>query len=262
MAWHGMAWQWKQHWPAPSHPTPSLPPSPSSHSPPARPPACRICLQAQIRDHDSAYGQINRALAAAVAARKPVYISIPCNFATVKHPAFAPEPVPFSLPAPISVPGLSTAAWGERWLAAPLCVLCRRCPTHTLSVLTAPAAPPPTQPNAVTRPPPPCAAAMLEAALSKTAAFMNKAVKPVLVCGAHMRSPRARAAMVALAEATGEREGLVGLGWQLGQQRHWRRLGWWQRRRLQTSAGPPATKLVTLITLEPPPISLQACRWL
>ena len=65
---------------------------------------------------------------------------------------------------------------------------------------------------------------MLEAALAKTADFMNKAVKPVLVCGAHMRSPRARAAMVALAEATGAHCGDLGAGL-------WGRLLWQLRQR-------------------------------
>ena len=44
---------------------------------------------------------------------------------------------------------------------------------------------------------------MLDVAADAIAAFLNKALKPVLVCGVHMRSPRARAAVIALAEATG-----------------------------------------------------------
>jgi len=46
-------------------------------------------------------------------------------------------------------------------------------------------------------------AGRLEAAVARVADFLNRATKPVLVAGAHMRSARARAAMVALAEASG-----------------------------------------------------------
>lgn len=86
---------------------------------------------------------------AALTHRKPVYISIPSNFAAMQHAAFAPAPVPVALPPPTSVP------------------------------------------------------AQLDAAVAAAAAFLNKAVKPVLVCGARMRSRRARTAMVKLAEASG-----------------------------------------------------------
>ncbi len=48
-------------------------------------------------------------------------------------------------------------------------------------------------------------AGRLEAAVARVADFLNRATKPVLVAGAHMRSARARAAMVALAEASGGR---------------------------------------------------------
>lgn len=58
-------------------------------------------------------------------------------------------------------------------------------------------------PPAAPPPPPRAAAAQLDASVAATAAFLNQAVKPVLVCGARMRSPRARAAMVKLAEASG-----------------------------------------------------------
>ena len=60
----------------------------------------------------------------------------------------------------------------------------------------------------------PLLAARLEAAVTRVADFLNRASKPVLVAGAHMRSARARAAMVALAEASGgwQRGGQVGVG--------------------------------------------------
>lgn len=44
---------------------------------------------------------------------------------------------------------------------------------------------------------------VLNAAVRHTAAFFEGAVKPVIVAGAHLRSPRAQAALVKLAEATG-----------------------------------------------------------
>ncbi|EFN55335.1 hypothetical protein CHLNCDRAFT_35601 [Chlorella variabilis] len=107
------------------------------------------CYQCVLRDAESAYDQINRAILAACEHRKPVYISVPANLATLAHPAFAQEPAPLVIPPPVS------------------------------------------------------AAANLETAVSRAAAFLNKAIKPVLVCGAHMRSARARSAMIALAEASG-----------------------------------------------------------
>lgn len=52
------------------------------------------------------------------------------------------------------------------------------------------------------RPPHPCTE-NLHAAVARTAAFLGAAVKPVLICGSSMRSTRARAAMIALAERSG-----------------------------------------------------------
>lgn len=107
------------------------------------------CYQAQLRSLDSAYKEISAAIAAALTHRKPVYISVPSNLADATHPSFAKEPVPFTIPPPISSP------------------------------------------------------ANLELAVGAAVARLATAVKPVLVCGARMRSPRARAAMQALAEASG-----------------------------------------------------------
>jgi hypothetical protein len=52
------------------------------------------------------------------------------------------------------------------------------------------------------RPPHPCTE-NLHAAVARTAAFLGAAIKPVLICGSSMRSARARAAMIALAERSG-----------------------------------------------------------
>lgn len=52
---------------------------------------------------------------AALTFRKPVYISIPSNYAARKDAAFAPAPVPVALPPPVSVPGaLPPAGAGQR----------------------------------------------------------------------------------------------------------------------------------------------------
>lgn len=109
------------------------------------------CYQAQLRRVDTPAEMVRKlylALRAAVEQRKPVYISIPSDFAAMQHAAFA-QAVPPPPPALVSVPS------------------------------------------------------RLEAAVARVADFLNRATKPVLVAGAHMRSARARAAMVALAEASG-----------------------------------------------------------
>lgn len=108
------------------------------------------CYQVQARHLDSAlYFEIDKALAAAVMQRKPVYISVPLDVAPATDPAFAREGHLFSVPLPAS---------------------------NTEN---------------------------LDAAVASAAAFLSRAVKPVLLAGAHLRSERARSAMIALAEASG-----------------------------------------------------------
>ena len=88
---------------------PRLPAGLTAHppTPPAVPAAALqvTCYQCVLRDAESAYDQINRAILAACEHRKPVYISVPANLATLAHPAFAQEPAPLVIPPPVSAAG-------------------------------------------------------------------------------------------------------------------------------------------------------------
>ncbi|CAN8257419.1 unnamed protein product [Cochlearia groenlandica] len=55
------------------------------------------CYQAVVNHLEDAHEQIDKAIATALKESKPVYISISCNLASIPHPSFARDPVPFSL---------------------------------------------------------------------------------------------------------------------------------------------------------------------
>ena len=54
-------------------------------------------LQTVIRALDGAYEKIDHAIAQALYAHKPVLIQVACNMASLTHPLFEKQPVPFSL---------------------------------------------------------------------------------------------------------------------------------------------------------------------
>lgn len=54
-------------------------------------------LQTVIRALDGAYEKIDHAIAQALYAHKPVLIQVACNMASLTHPMFEKQPVPFSL---------------------------------------------------------------------------------------------------------------------------------------------------------------------
>lgn len=144
---------------------------------------------------------------AAVSQSKPVYISIPSNFAAQKDVAFAPGAAPLCVPPRESVPGAGrglVTGWPRGrgpFLAGKREWPCMSSRSDPHATQPCPAVPPPPPPA----PLPPPTTALLDAAVDRVAAFLNKAQKPVLVVGAHLRSARARAAMVALADASGGR---------------------------------------------------------
>ncbi|KAJ9140555.1 hypothetical protein P3X46_031188 [Hevea brasiliensis] len=52
------------------------------------------CHQAVINDLDNAQEQIDGAITACLEEKKPVYISISCNLASIPHPTFVQDPIP------------------------------------------------------------------------------------------------------------------------------------------------------------------------
>lgn len=50
-----------------------------------------------IKHLDDAHEQLDRAIAAALRLKKPVYINIACNLGGAVHPTFARSPIPFSI---------------------------------------------------------------------------------------------------------------------------------------------------------------------
>jgi hypothetical protein len=50
-----------------------------------------------IQSLDNAHGLVDRAIAAAIAHSKPVYISVSCNLPAIPHPSFRAIPLPYSL---------------------------------------------------------------------------------------------------------------------------------------------------------------------
>lgn len=56
-----------------------------------------LCEQVVIKHLDDAHEQLDRAIAAALRQRKPVYINIACNLGGAVHPSFARSPIPFSI---------------------------------------------------------------------------------------------------------------------------------------------------------------------
>ncbi|XP_058228236.1 pyruvate decarboxylase 2-like isoform X2 [Rhododendron vialii] len=107
------------------------------------------CYQAVISNLEDAHEQIDTAISTAMKESKPVYISISCNLASIPHPTFSREPIPFALS-----PRLSNKMG-------------------------------------------------LEAAVEAAAAFLDKAVKPVMVGGPKLRVAKANDAFVELADASG-----------------------------------------------------------
>ncbi|KAI8574040.1 hypothetical protein RHMOL_Rhmol01G0323500 [Rhododendron molle] len=107
-----------------------------------------ICV-AVISNLEDAHEQIDTAISTAMKESKPVYISISCNLASIPHPTFSREPIPFALS-----PRLSNKMG-------------------------------------------------LEAAVEAAAAFLDKAVKPVMVGGPKLRVAKANDAFVELADASG-----------------------------------------------------------
>ncbi|OIW01555.1 hypothetical protein TanjilG_10837 [Lupinus angustifolius] len=55
------------------------------------------CYQAVVNNLEDAHEMIDGAISTAVKESKPVYISISCNLASIPHPTFIRDPVPFSL---------------------------------------------------------------------------------------------------------------------------------------------------------------------
>ncbi|XP_015874585.2 pyruvate decarboxylase 2 [Ziziphus jujuba] len=55
------------------------------------------CYQAVVSHLEDACEQIDTAISTALKESKPVYISISCNLATIPHPSFSREPIPFAL---------------------------------------------------------------------------------------------------------------------------------------------------------------------
>ncbi|KAK7287434.1 hypothetical protein RIF29_00711 [Crotalaria pallida] len=55
------------------------------------------CYQAVVNNLEDAHEMIDGAISTALKESKPVYISISCNLASIPHPTFTRDPVPFSL---------------------------------------------------------------------------------------------------------------------------------------------------------------------
>lgn len=132
--------------------------------------------QAVVNNLEDAHEQIDTAISTAIKESKPVYISISCNLPSIPHPTFSRHPVPFFLsPRYISeTPRALACAYTRQSDDQFVTRFCR------LS----------NQMN-------------LEAAVEAAAAFLNKAVKPVLVGGPKMRVSKACEALAELADACG-----------------------------------------------------------
>lgn len=50
-----------------------------------------------VNNIEDAHEEIDRAISTALKESKPVYISVSCNLASMTHPTFSKDPVPFSL---------------------------------------------------------------------------------------------------------------------------------------------------------------------
>ncbi|KAJ0972334.1 hypothetical protein J5N97_020293 [Dioscorea zingiberensis] len=55
------------------------------------------CFQAVVNNLEDAHELIDKAISMELKERKPVYVSISCNFPAIPHPTFSREPVPFFL---------------------------------------------------------------------------------------------------------------------------------------------------------------------
>ncbi|KAI4382444.1 hypothetical protein MLD38_008408 [Melastoma candidum] len=60
------------------------------------------CYQAVVKNLEDAREQIDKAISTALEESKPAYISISCNLASIPHPTFSREPIPFAISARLS----------------------------------------------------------------------------------------------------------------------------------------------------------------